>query len=75
MAKRKKKARKAVGLRVHGIILGAIQQAVVKALRAKPVVVKTTTTEHDCFEIKGVVYDEHAAVQEILKMYSWWPKG
>ena len=59
---------------INGLIKGAIRDAVVKALQAKPVNVYfdvEKTLEH-FYEINGQIYSESAAINKILSQYSWW---
>ena len=54
------------------LMQGAIRQCVLEALRGRPVEINMVEGKIGGFLIDGAVYTEDAAVEKILKKYSWY---
>ena len=62
-------------LEIHPLIKGAIRDAMIKALKAKPVMVHVvggTQPFKGFVEMDGEIYSEDAVIEKIIGCHSWW---
>ena len=60
---------------ISPIIKGAIRDAVIKALKAAPVVLNiSANSKNQVYAMDGQTWVEDSAVDHILNEYSWWNK-
>ena len=57
---------------IHPLIKGAIRDALIKALKAKPVKVNAEGAQWQFYEMDGEVWNEEASIDHIMRDYSWW---
>jgi hypothetical protein len=66
-------AEKQDAFKINEMVKGAIRDALVKALEAKPVKVHVANgQDHELYMIDGEIYSHDMAVGKILGEYSWW---
>lgn len=59
-------------IEMNHLIRCAIRDAVLKALKSKPLIVHAGNSDFTCYEIDGEIYGEFRAIKKILGEYSWW---
>jgi len=59
-------------LTIHPLIKGVIRDAIIKALKAKPVKINTEGAKWEGYQMDNEIWMQDEAIEHILGEYSWW---